>query len=312
MEKKYFRPETDGFYGVYYPNPKPCQKAMIAMLGDSSDDHMVVSGVKWLHRQGLNVMAMSPNPDKKDYGYHDFSLEWIECAVERLKAYGNRKIGIVGVSTTGMVALVSASLFPDITLTIAMTPPDFIMEGFIRDGKDGAKERPSDGSSLSWKGKPLPYLPYAYRHPEYWQQVMADSKAGGDKIASRPMFDKSELLHPVQEAERIKIENIKGKVVFIGAEDDVLWDTCKYIRRMMKRLDTLPHDCTAEALLYEHGTHFVFPQSMLKIMLPVGSGLLIRMMFKAGRQYSKECRQTRLDIDEMLSEIIKAWGANLQ
>lgn len=306
MEKKYFYPDTEGFYGVYYPNPNLCKMAMIAMLGDSSDDHMVVSGVKWLHRRGLNVMAMSPG--KKDYGHHNYPLERIEKAIAYLKAAGNEKIGIVGASTTGMVALVSASLFPDITLTIAMTPPDFIMEGFIRDGKDGAQERPSGGSSLSWQEKPLPYLPYAYRHPEYWQQVMADSRAGGDKIASRPLFEKSERLHPVQEEERIKVENIKGKVIFIGAEDDALWDTCKYIRRMMKRLDTLPHDCTAEALLYEHGTHFVFPQSMLTTMLPVGSGLLIRLMFKAGREYPKACRQTRLDIDGKLSEIIKAWG----
>lgn len=305
MDKQYFSPEQDGFYGVYYPNPVPSDKAMIAMLGDSSDDHMVKSGVKWLHKYGCNVMAMSP--DKKDYGHHDYPLERIDRVIQFLKSQGDQKIGIVGASTTGMVALAAASLFPDLTLTIAMTPPDFIMEGFIRDGKDGAEERPSDGSSLTWQGRPLPYLPYAYRHPRYWQQVMADSKASGNKIASRPMFEESERLHPIREEECIKVENIKGKLIFVGAEDDVLWDTCKYIRRMMKRLDTLPHDCTAEALLYEHGTHFVFPQSMLTTMLPVGSGLLVRLMFKAGRQYPRECKQTRLDIDEKLARFIAEW-----
>lgn len=50
MDRQYFSPERDGFYGVYYPNPVPSDKAMIAMLGDSSDDHMVKSGVKWLHK----------------------------------------------------------------------------------------------------------------------------------------------------------------------------------------------------------------------------------------------------------------------
>ena len=305
MRKQYFSPEWEGFYGVYYPNPVPSCKAMIAMLGDSSDDHMVKSSVKWLHKYGCNVMAMSPG--KKDYGHHDYPLERIDGAIQFLKSQGNQKIGIVGASTTGMVALAAASLFPDLTLTIAMTPPDFIMEGFIRDGKDGAEERPSYGSSLTWRGRPLPYLPYAYRHPRYWQQVMADSKTSGNKIASRPMFEESERLHPIREEERIKVENIKGKLIFVGAEDDVLWDTCKYILRMMKRLDTLPHDCTAEALLYEHGTHFVFPQSMLTTMLPVGSGLLVRLMFKAGRQYPKECKQTRLDIDEKLARFITEW-----
>lgn len=121
------------------------------------------------------------------------------------------------------------------------------------------------------------------------------------------MFEESERLHPVQEMEKIRVENIKGKIIFVGAEDDVMWDTCKSIRRMLARLETLPHDCTAEVLLYEHGTHFVFPQSMLKTMLPVGSGLLVRLMFKAGREYPKECRQTRLDIDEKLSHSILVW-----
>lgn len=304
MNKQYFSPERDGFYGVYYPNSVPGSKAMIALLGDSSDDRMVRCGAKWLHKRGCNVIAMSP---VEENGYHDYPLEWIGRAIQALKSQGNRKIGIVGASTTGMVALVAASLFPDLTLTIAMTPPDFIMEGFYQGNKDGAAEWPSNGSSLSWRGQPLPYLPYAYRHPQYWRQVMADSKAGGDKIASRPMFEEAERLHPVREEERIQVENIKGKLIFVGAEDDVLWDTCKYIRRMMKRLDTLPHDCVVEALLYEHGTHFVFPQSMLTTMFPVGTGLLVRLTFRAGRQYPKACRQTRLDIDEKLTGIILEW-----
>lgn len=305
MKKQYFSPDRDGFYGVYYPNMTSSIKAVVLMLGESSDDRMVVSGVKWLHKRGCNVMAMSP--DRKDYGHHDYPLERFEKAIAVLKTRGNDKIGIVGASTTGMLALAAASYFPEITLTIALTPSDFIMEGFYRGKRDSAREWPSDGPSLSWQGKPLPYLPYAYRHPEYWQRIAADSKAGGDRIASRPMFDESERLHPVQEAEKIKVENIKGKIVFVGAEDDVLWNTCKYIRRMEKRLDALPHECEAETLLYEHGTHFVFPQSMLETMLPVGSGLLIRLMFKAGREYPKECRQTRLDIDEKLSHSILVW-----
>ena len=61
-------------------------------------------------------------------------------------------------------------------ITIALSPSDFIMEGFYRDGKDGAKERPGDHeSTLSWQGEPLPYLPYAYRHPEYWQKLKEEA-----------------------------------------------------------------------------------------------------------------------------------------
>ncbi len=182
------------------------------------------------------------------------------------------------------------------------------MEGFYRDGKDGMQERPGDKeSTVSWQGKPLPYLPFAYRHPEYWLKLEEEAKAGGDKVASRKMFDESERLHPIQEEERIKVENIHGKIVFVGAEDDVLWDTCKYIRRMENRLSERPHDCTWEALLYEHGTHFVFPDSMLRSMLPIGADFLVRFMFKAARDYPDECRKTRRDIDRRLTDILQKW-----
>lgn len=72
MKMQYFYPEQDGFYGVY-----TSRKVIIAMLGDSSDDWMVVS---------------------------------------------------------------AASVFPEITLTIALTPPDFILEGFYRGKRGGATE----------------------------------------------------------------------------------------------------------------------------------------------------------------------------
>lgn len=306
MKKIYFTPEKDGFYGAYFENKKKTEKVMILMLGDSIDDWMAISGVKWIHRLGCNALTMSPA--KKDYGHHNYPLERFEKAIAYLKSRGNKKIGVAGASTTGMMALLAASYYSDISLTIAMTPPDFVMEGFYQDGLDGARERPGEGeSTVSYQGKPLPYLPYAYRHPEYWNKIKEESKEGGDFIASRKMFEESERLHPVQEEEKIQVEKIKGKLVLIGAEDDVLWDTCKYIRRISERLRCMPHECKYATFLYEHGTHFVFPESMMKIMIPVGSGLLVKLAFRAGRKYPKECKATRLDIDRKLTRIIKGW-----
>ena len=301
-----FTVEKDGFIGAWYGGPADSEKAIILMIGDSSTDHMAKCGAGWLVRNGCHALTMSAG--KKDYGHHNYPLERFGKAISFLKSKGIEKIGIAGASTTGMLALIAASYYPDITLTIAMSPSDFVMEGFYRDGKDGMTERPGDNeSTVSWQGKPLPYLPFAYRHPEYWLKIQEESKNGGDKIASRRMFDESEKMHPLREEEKIKVERIKGKIVFVGAEDDVLWDTCRYIRRMEERLKSVPHECTWESLLYAHGTHFVFPESMLKSMLPVGSGLLVKFMFKAGRDYPKECRETRKDIDRRLTEIIGKW-----
>ena len=40
--------------------------------------------------------------------------------------------------------------------------------------------------------------------------------------------------------------------------------------------------------------------------LPMVSGAMVRV-FRAGRQHSKECRQTRIDIDRKITDFIKAW-----
>ena len=75
---------------------------------------------------------------------------------------------------------------------------------------------------------------------------------------------------------------------------------------MEERLAERQHDSTYLSLMYEHGTHFVFPESLLKIMLPVGADLMT-LIFNAGREYPKECKAVREDIDIKLREIITEW-----
>ena len=306
MKRIHFDVETEGFYGAYWKCKEETDCGIIAMLGDDPEDYMARSAVKWLLKKGVNVMTMSPG--KKDYGHHNYPLERVETAIGWMKAHGNRKIGIAGASTTGTLALTVAAYFPDITLTIAMTPSDFIWQGFMQGDKDGCKEWPIEGESLfSYRGKPLPYMPFVYQHPKYWQVVQEESKHAGDMLNSRKLFDDSEAAHPLREEEMIPVENIKGKLLAIGAEDDGLWDAAKYVRRMEKRLAQKPHDCEVEAVTYQHGTHFVFPESMIKTMLPIGSGLFVKLAFHAAREYPKECKATREDIDRRVSKALEEW-----
>ncbi len=306
MKRIYYSTAQDGFYGAYFPNPSPTSKAVILMLGDKIDDLMAKMGVKWLHAQGCNVLTMAP--ETKDYSFHEFKIEFFEEAISCLRKNRNVKFGIFGASTTAMAALAASSLIHDLTLTIALSPSDFIMEGFFRDGLDGAAERPGNYiSSLSYHGKGLPFLPYAYRHPEYGKKLKEEAKRRGDMAAARDLFDRSEELCPVTEEMKIKVENIKGKIALVGARDDSLWDTCRYIKRMADRLRHTPHECKCAALVYEYGSHLVLPQSMLETILPFGSSLILRFTFKTLREHPAECKNTRIDIDRKLRRIIKDW-----
>ena len=306
MKRINFDIETDGFYGAYWRCKDENDEAIILMIGDDPEDHMAKSGVKWLIERGVNVLTMSPA--KKDYGHHNYPLERIEAAITWLKNQNINKIGIVGASTTGTLALTAASFFNEITLTIAMTPSDFIWQGFMQGKKDGCKEWPIEGESLfSYRGEALPYMPFAYKHPDYWKLIKSESKRTGDMINSWKLFDDSEKAHPLKEEEMIKVENIKGDLLLIGASDDVLWDTVRYIRRMEERLKNTNHECNVIVATYEHGTQFIFPESMLKKMIPVFSGIFVKLAFKEARKYPDECKKTRIDIDKKVRKAIEKW-----
>lgn len=306
MRHIHFDPEPDGFYGAFWEREGGGEAAIVAMLGDDPEDHLAKSGARWLHEMGVHALTMSP--DKKDYGHHNYPLERIEEAIAWLHGRGIQKVGITGASTTGTLALTAASFFPDITLTFAMTPSDFVWQGFMEGKRDGCREWPVEGESLfSWRGEPLPYMPFVYQHPEYWRVVEEESKRTHNVTASRKLFDDSEAAHRHAEDEMIKVERIRGKLLVVAAEDDALWDAAKYVRRMEARLEGRPHECDAELVAYEHGTHFVFPESFLREAIPVFPDALVGLCFPAAKKFPKECRATRDDIDRRVRRAVAEW-----
>lgn len=264
---------------------------------------MAKCGAKWLHKNGVNALCMSP--ERHNYSHVNQPLERIETAIYWLMSHGNRKVGIMGMSTAGMKALVAASYFSDITLTFGLTASDFVWQ---QGKKDGCNEWPVEGTStLSYRGKPLPYMPFVYKHPTYWQKVKEETKGSGDIERSTCLFIDSEKNHKHTEEEMIKVENIKGKLVILGADDDSFWEAGKYVRRMEQRLKERQHECDYEAVAYRYGTHFVLPESMLKMALPIGLKFVMRFIFRSAKEHPNECEATRKDIDKRLSAALHKW-----
>mgnify|MGYP001630365353 CR=1 FL=1 len=91
MKHIHFDVESDGFYGAYWACKDGSDCAVIAMLGDDPEDYMARSAVKWLLRLGVNILTMSPG--KKDYGHHNYPLEYIEksgCMAQITRQRKNR------------------------------------------------------------------------------------------------------------------------------------------------------------------------------------------------------------------------------
>ena len=108
----------------------------------------------------------------------------------------------------------------------------------------------------------------------------------------------------------IPIERIQGQPLLAGAEDDVVWDTSRAIRRMQKRLKEKESSCRCEALIYPHCSHFIFPESLLRLFLPAFVvDRILQLVFKETRGYVKECRESRIDLDRHIREMIREWTA---
>lgn len=254
MKLTQYTVKKDGFCGLFSPI-KENKKAAIIVLEDSHPDNYVVkTAMKWLNRSGISAMGIGPEKYMK--GVHNWPLENVENAVHFLQSKGYEKFGVIGSSFGSNIALSAAARIPKITLTIALTPMDWVYWGIFNDKVDGALERPADGeSAFSWRGKPLSYVPSPYQHPEYWNMFKKEGKQRGMLLAALNLHNLAEEKHPVTEAEKIPVENINGYLILAGAKDDVAWNTCRGISRMKKRLQESENRCNLEVLIYDHCGH---------------------------------------------------------
>ena len=285
--------------------------AMILMLGSGGSTPLTKGVSKWLVGQGVSVLPLGP--EEGVVCYHSFPLERVADAIGELKKLGSRKIGILGASITTIPALTAAAMFSDITLTMVVSPCDYVLQGFTQGHRDGCREWPVNGESmLTWQGKPLPYVPYAYQHPDYWHTVQAETKGSGNMLCAAKVFNDTETKTPLTEEVMIPVEKIHGRLVLIGCEDDCLWPTARYIRRMDERLKSRAHNCEHDALIYKYGTHYAFPESMLKQIIPLFADFLIGRAFLSAREHPDECRATREDIDRRMKRALNEWTKEIK
>ena len=101
------------------------------------------------------------------------------------------------------------------------------------------------------------------------------------------------------------MEQIAGRLVLVGAADDVMWDSAGYIRRMTQRLAEKQAPAP-EVLVYDHGTHLLVPEAMMRAALPLFGDWITRM-YVSGRQNAKACKQARCDLQTKLEALLHSW-----
>jgi dienelactone hydrolase len=123
------------------------------------------------------------------------------------------RIAIWGWSKGAEYALLAATHLPWITAVVAITPTDVVWEGL-----GGPSQVPGTRSSFSWRGEPLPFVPYH----DIAREFMAPSQ--GKRAALRRPHDEGRTNHPEAVARaRIPVERFRGALLVAGGGDDQIW-----------------------------------------------------------------------------------------
>ncbi len=139
-------------------------------------------------------------------------IDWLVARPEVDRA----RIGLLGTSKGGELALLAATREPRIRATVAMVPSAYVWFDLAFDGSP-------ETSSWSANGAPVPYIA---------SDPVADMAVGrafgsGGAVSFRDTFAASFAAAPTAARERaaIPVEKIAGPVLCIAGEDDREWDS---------------------------------------------------------------------------------------
>lgn len=150
-------------------------------------------------------------------------------------------IGVWGGSKGGELALLSASIYPQVHAVVSQYGSPMMWYGW----RGSASQPPT--SSWSVNGHPTPYIPYS---------------PGSPRLVGigAPQF--------------IHIERIHGPVLFIAGNDDKEWPSAVMARLGMERLKLQHHPFSDELLVLPNAGHgFSAPYYPVEVLAPLGGTL---------------------------------------
>jgi uncharacterized protein len=173
----------------------------------------------------------------KDLGL--IPLEYFKAAIDWLGTEAGvdpNRIGIVGGSIGGEVALTVASHYRQIKVVVAAMPSGVVWPGIVH--TEG--EPPS---SFTLAGKPLPFLPYGYPFTSVYN-----------------LYAKGLLALDHHQDAIIPVERINGPVMLICGKSDTLWPSCPMAELAAARLKAEHFKHAVKLLEYPDAGHAVFGQ----------------------------------------------------
>jgi len=283
--------EQEGFHGIYHPAVKAFdQRKIVIVLGGSEGNENIPRNVgKMFAEQGISALGIcywnvSGLPDN----LIRVPLEPFEKAISWIKRQGYTRIAMYGISKGAELALLCASLMPDITGVIALSPMHCIWSG-TTGNKSMTSKKFTMVSEFSWRGKDFPYMKAELKYGSAIWNLITQQQLNLAYMYTRP-------LENFDEATAIKVENIQGDILFICALEDLMWPSRQSADYMVKRLEKNNWPHRVKTIVYDKASHILVPLNPSKLN-----------MFKVERKYPQECQNNRQEAFAKTIEWLSEW-----
>ena len=279
-----FSIQKDGFHGhLFRPLKNDYHgRALLVLGGGGMPYQSTLDLAEAFTGLGITALAVGyfgvPNAPKTIVRV---PIEYVENAAKKLHSMEMAAVIAVGFSKGAELALVSASLISQVNGVIALSPPSRVYMG-VGKGISWVNE-----SSWSFRGKELPY---AYAPSSGMQALWYTFRKR--ELTFRSVYERANKTAPSDSS--IPVESIQGPVFVAAAKFDSLWPAAEACYEMGKRLSDSLFPYPHKEMVYHYASHFLLPFETS-----------YERLFRVGRKYPKECRQTVLAIRKEILEWLK-------
>lgn len=286
MKTTEYRYKTDGFEAVFYD-------------AENGDDRLliVIQGLKGLELpskyaemfagKGYSSLAMSYyGSEGQPSTMRAIPLEQFRKACDTMKLYENgrfRRFGIYGNSKGAGMALLAASVVPDISLVIAASSFGHIMQG------SGGKRLSPCKAMVSLDGSDFPYVPNKGVFGAFVKRCLKEHN-----IRLMYFFDEWEKRGGADN--ELPVEKICGDILFLTSSNDESVPAQKDAELLISRLERFDFKHSYKHTNFDNGSHNLG-------YFPINNNLLPQE-----KKHPEECRKAREDALETILRTIEEWG----
>ena len=260
----------DGFHGTLFESSARAF-AIICVSGSEGGLFGARQIARAFHREGISALALAYFKTRQTpHALCEIPVEVVERALLFLRRRGYARVGIYGFSKGAELALLSASIIPDLSLVIAASPSCCVFEGFT------PQKMPAGHSSWTWRGKPLPYVPMPGLDEACVQEKHKTGTFGFTEEYTRWLDQFA------SEDTAIAAERVNGAILLLSAQDDEMWPAERMANCVIERLQQKRFPYPYRHIVYAPASHLLAP-----INLP------FRFFFAAERANPKGCNVSR-------------------